>query len=85
MTNEAPQSRAAGVDLNTASEQVLSSALGLDSDMIQQLVQVRPLRSWDDVARLAGFTAPQLRALQHAGARIGGPDGGGDRPGRVHA
>lgn len=78
-------SHAQGLDLNTASPELLARLCGLGADRARRLVEARPLHGWDDVARLDGFSPPLLRDLQHAGARIGGAGGGGDRPGRDHA
>ena len=76
---------AAGVDLNTASSSELADFCGLGSSRAEQIARSRPLQDWDDVLRLDGFTRDLLRDMQHAGARIGGAAGGGDRPGREHA
>lgn len=78
-------SHARGVDLNTASADELSRLVGMGRTRANSIVHARPLREWDDVARLDGFGPDLVRELQHAGARIGGSGGGGDRPGREHA
>lgn len=83
MPNEVSQAQ--GVDLNTASDERLSTFCGIGSEIARRIIQARPLRGWDDIARLEGFSPQLLRELQHAGARIGGAGGGGDRPRRDHA
>lgn len=80
-----PASHAQGLDLNVASSQEISDLCGLGPDRARSIVNARPLYGWDDVARTPGFTPELIRQLQHAGARIGGPGGGGDRPGRDNA
>lgn len=76
---------AEGVDLNTCPAPSLDGLCGLGPERAARIVHARPLSSWDEVRRLDGFDDALVAALQHAGARIGGPGGGGDRPGRVHA
>jgi DNA uptake protein ComE-like DNA-binding protein len=82
--SEAPHA-AQGVDLNTCPERDIAALAGLGSERARRLVAARPLESWDDVRRLEGFDDRVVHALAHAGARIGGRGGGGDRPGREHA
>lgn len=76
---------AVGVDLNAAGSSELAEFCGLGSERAMQIVRSRPIQDWDDVRRLDGFTPELIRDMQHAGARIGGKAGGGDRPGREHA
>lgn len=76
---------ARGLDLNTASIEKLAAFCALGKPRARTIVQARPLRSWEEVGRLPGFGPPLIRDMQHAGARIGGTAGGGDRPGREPA
>lgn len=83
MSGDSPGAR--GLDLNTCGERELASICDVGQERARRVVQARPLRTWDDVRRLEGFDAELLHTMQHAGARIGGTGGGGDRPGRDHA
>lgn len=63
---------AKGVDLNSASREELERVGGLGRDRAERLIQARPLRSWDDVKRIEGFSATLVNDLREAGARVGG-------------
>jgi DNA uptake protein ComE-like DNA-binding protein len=62
---------AKGVDLNTASENELEKVGGLGRERAARIVQSRPLNSWEDVKRIAGFSDKLVEDLKQAGANIG--------------
>ena len=66
---------AKGVDLNSASEQELEQVGGLGRERAQRIVKARPLRSWDDLKRIEGFSDKLIEDLKQAGATIGGEPG----------
>jgi hypothetical protein len=68
-----PVKDAAGVDLNTASEDELSAHVGLGYERASRLMASRPLRSWDDVKRIEGLTDAIVEKLQRSGAVLGDP------------
>ncbi len=61
-----------GVDLNTANEQELERVGGLGKERARRIIQSRPLRSWDDVRKIEGFSEKLVEDLRQAGARVGG-------------
>ncbi len=61
-----------GVDLNKASEDQLERVGGLGRERARRIIQARPLKSWDDVKRIEGFSDKLVNDLRQAGARIGG-------------
>jgi DNA uptake protein ComE-like DNA-binding protein len=63
---------ARGVDLNKASEQDLEKVGGLGRERAHRLIQNRPLRSWDDVRKIEGFSDKLVSDLQQAGATLDG-------------
>ncbi len=63
---------AKGVDLNTASEQELEQVGGLGRDRARRIMEARPLKSWDDVKRIEGFSDTLINDLRKAGATVGG-------------
>jgi hypothetical protein len=68
-----PVEHARGVDLNLASEDELSSEVGLGPERAQRIVESRPLRSWDDLRAIEGFTDRLVSELQSGGAVLGDP------------
>ena len=66
-----PVHRVENLDLNHASEDQLDLEVGLGPERARRLVESRPLRSWDDVARIEGFTARLAEELQAQGAALG--------------
>ena len=68
-----PVEHARGVDLNLASEEELSSEVGLGPERAQRIVESRPLRTWDDLEAIEGFTERLVRELQGGGATLGDP------------
>ncbi len=62
---------AQGVDLNSASEQQLERVGGLGRERAHRIVQSRPLRSWDDLKRIEGFSDKLVDDLRSAGATLG--------------
>jgi hypothetical protein len=69
-----PVRNARGVELNTASEDQLSSEVGLGPERTSRILASRPFRSWDDVKRLEGLTDAIVEALQREGAVLGDAD-----------
>ena len=61
------------VELNSASEEVLADDLGLGPERARRIVECRPLRSWDDLARIEGFTEYVTKAVRESGAQLGEP------------
>ncbi|HUO59389.1 MAG TPA: helix-hairpin-helix domain-containing protein [Candidatus Acidoferrales bacterium] len=64
-----------GVDLNTANQQQLEQVGGLGPDRAKRIIQSRPLKSWEDVKKIEGFSDKLVEDLRQAGARIGGGRG----------
>jgi DNA uptake protein ComE-like DNA-binding protein len=60
-----------GIDLNTASREQLEGVGGLGSDRAQKIIQQRPIRSWDDLKRIDGFSDTLVEDLRRAGATLG--------------
>lgn len=63
-----------GVDLNSASRDELERVGGLGRERAQRIIESRPLRNWDDVRRIEGFSDKLVQDLRQAGARVGGSD-----------
>jgi hypothetical protein len=61
------------VELNTAEAEVLAEELGLGPERARRIVAARPLRSWDELERIEGFTAQVVSALRASGAQLGEP------------
>ena len=61
------------LDLNHASEEQLDLEVGLGPERARRLVENRPLASWDDVARIEGFTGRLVEELRARGAALGDP------------
>ena len=61
---------ASGVNLNTASEDELEKVGGLGRERAHRLVQSRPYRTWDDVARVEGFSDKLVEDLERAGVQL---------------
>jgi DNA uptake protein ComE-like DNA-binding protein len=62
------------VDLNTASEEELADLPQVGRDRARAIIQNRPFRNWDEVARISGFGQRMIHHLKSGGARIGGSD-----------
>jgi len=62
-----------GINLNRSSEEALSEAVGLGPERARRLIESRPLRSWDDLAHIEGFTTQIVEALRASGADLGDP------------
>ena len=71
---ELPVHGAHGVDMNLSSEDVLANEVGLGPERARRIVESRPFRSWDDIARIEGFTAAVVDELKRQGARLGDPE-----------
>jgi DNA uptake protein ComE-like DNA-binding protein len=59
------------VDLNTASEEIIADLPMVGQQRARTLMQNRPFRSWDDVARLDGFGPGMIDDLRSGGAQLG--------------
>lgn len=68
-----PVEHARGVDLNLASEEELSSDMGLGPERAQRIVESRPLRTWDDLGAIEGFTDRLVDEIRSCGAILGNP------------
>ena len=66
---------AKGVDLNNASQQDMERVGGLGQDRARRIIQARPLRGWDDLKKIEGFSETLVNDLRQAGATIGGSSG----------
>ena len=64
-----------GVDLNTASQDQLEQVGGLGKERARQIIEARPLNSWEDVKRIEGFSDTLVNDLRQAGARVGSDRG----------
>ena len=64
-----------GVDLNTASQDQLEQVGGLGKERARQIIEARPLDSWEDVKRIEGFSDTLVNDLRQAGARVGSDRG----------
>jgi DNA uptake protein ComE-like DNA-binding protein len=62
------------IDLNTASKQDLTKLPQVGPGRARAIIQNRPFRSWNEVARLSGFGDRLVRQLESGGARIGEPN-----------
>jgi DNA uptake protein ComE-like DNA-binding protein len=60
-----------GVDLNSASREELERVGGLGRDRAERIVRQRPIRSWEDLKRIDGFSDTLLQDLRQAGATLG--------------
>lgn len=63
--------KAHGVDLNTASREQLERVGGLGQDRAERIIQNRPIRNWDDLRRVEGFSETLVEDLKQAGATLG--------------
>jgi DNA uptake protein ComE-like DNA-binding protein len=59
-----------GVDLNSASREELERVGGLGPDRAQRIVQQRPIRRWEDLRKIEGFSDTLVQDLRQAGATI---------------
>lgn len=60
-----------GVNLNSASREELERVGGLGPDRAERIIQQRPIRSWDDLKNMEGFSDKLVQDLRQAGATIG--------------
>jgi DNA uptake protein ComE-like DNA-binding protein len=60
------------VDLNTASEDEIAHLPMVGRDRARALIQHRPFRNWDEIARLSGLGKGMISYLKSGGAQIGG-------------
>lgn len=62
------------IDLNSASEEQLAGLPMVGPERAKDLLNARPLRSWEDVKKIPGFSAGMIDDLKSGGARVGGSD-----------
>lgn len=62
---------AEGVNLNQASKEQLDQVGGLGEERAQRILAARPLRSWEDVKQIEGFSDRLVEDLKIAGATLG--------------
>jgi len=62
---------AKGVDLNRASREELERVGGLGQDRAERIIRERPIRNWDDLKNIEGFSDTLVEDLRQAGASIG--------------
>ena len=55
---------AKGVDLNRASREELERVGGLGPDRAQRIVQQRPIRSWEDLKKIEGFSDTLVEGIK---------------------
>jgi DNA uptake protein ComE-like DNA-binding protein len=58
------------VDLNTATEEELVNLPLVGRDRAIAIIQNRPFRNWDEVARISGFGQRMVFHLESGGARV---------------
>ena len=61
---------AANLDLNTATQEQIASLPMVGAERACALVNARPFRSWEDVARVPGFSTGMVDDLKSGGAAI---------------
>jgi DNA uptake protein ComE-like DNA-binding protein len=59
------------VNLNTASQQELEDLPMVGPKRAKALIAARPLRNWEDVARVPGFELGMIDDLRSGGAELG--------------
>ncbi|MCC6590844.1 MAG: helix-hairpin-helix domain-containing protein [Bryobacterales bacterium] len=70
------ESRTDALDLNTATPEQLQQLPHMGPDNAETVRKNRPLKSWDDVERLPGFSKQMVDELVKAGVILGGADSG---------
>jgi DNA uptake protein ComE-like DNA-binding protein len=60
------------VDLNSASADELEHIGGLGHEKAEKVVENRPIRSWDDLKQIEGFSDEFVEDLREAGVTLGG-------------
>jgi hypothetical protein len=68
------------VYLNTSAEEQLDREVGLGPERARRIVENRPFRDWDDLARVEGFTAQVVAELRASGAQLGDADNADIKP-----
>jgi len=62
---------AEGLELNTANSEEMENIGGMGPARARRITVARPLRNWEDLRRIEGFSDQLVDDLRHAGARIG--------------
>ncbi len=62
---------ARSVDLNKASMDELSRIRMVGKLRAQRIIDFRPYKSWDDVAKIPGFSSGMLSGLRKSGVQVG--------------
>ena len=61
---------AKGVNLNKAPENELERVGGLGRERAHRITEARPLRSWEDVKKIEGFSDKLVSDLKNSGATL---------------
>jgi competence protein ComEA len=64
------------LDLNTATEQELTTVPGINKDNAKKIVEYRKqngsFKSWEDLKQIPGLPGTMLDTLKHHGCTVGG-------------
>ena len=58
------------INLNSASEQELADLPMVGPEKAQALISARPIRTWDDVKKIPGFSSGMVDDLKSGGVRV---------------
>jgi hypothetical protein len=64
---------ASGIDLNNAEIHDLSRIGGLGRVLATRIIEHRPIRRWEDLRNIDGFTDKLVNDLRGSGAKLGRP------------
>ena len=64
---------ASGIDLNNASEALLSKIGGMGPVLAARIVERRPFRKWAELETIEGFDHELVNNLRGSGAKLGRP------------
>ena len=70
------ESRTDAFDLNTATPEQLQQLPRMGQQNAETIRKNRPLKNWDDVEHLPGFSKEMVDELVKAGVILGGADSG---------